>query len=406
MPELSARTLLDPSVLADPYPFYAALRRTAPVWPVPGVAAAVVSTWDLVTEAVGRTADFSNHLDRLLVTGADGRPTLFPMAERGSAIRTLATADPPEHTAHRRVVFPELVEARMAAMEPEVRALANPLVTAAVLAGRVELMRAVSNPLPMLVLARVLGLPGEDLAQLVEWAFLGTELLAGTVTGPRMAELGAAATAAAGYLAARLADAVDRPATTLLLGTVAAAVKADALPFEEAVATLVILLGAGGESTTSLIGSAVRMLAADPGQQQRLRSEPVLIPAFVEEVLRLECPFRFHYRTVARDTELGGVELRAGSTLLLSWASANRDGAEFERPDEVLLNRAPPRHHLGFGRGIHHCVGAPLARLETRVVLELLLAATGSFTLNPARPPAYVESLFVRRPAHLHLVFG
>jgi len=181
-------------------------------------------------------------------------------------------------------------------------------------------------------------------------------------------------------------------------------VNAGAISMPEAVATLVILLGAGGESTTSLVGNAVRMLADDASMQDRLRNEPALIAAFVEEVARLESPFRFHYRQVARDTELGGVELGRGATLLLLWAAANRDPHQIDRPDDVVLDRAVARHHLAFGRGIHYCVGAPLARLEARVVLELLLDRTRTFTLDPTRPPAYVPSFFVRRHAHLHLV--
>ena len=144
-------------------------------------------------------------------------------------------------------------------------------------------------------------------------------------------------------------------------------------------------------------------MASRPALQAELRRAPGLVPAFVEEVVRLESPFRFHYRAVTRDCELGGVPLRAGHRLMLSWASANRDESVFERPDEIDLERRFPRHHLSFGRGIHFCVGAPLARLETRVVLEELLAATQTFELDPARPPRYVPSLFVRRPARLVL---
>jgi cytochrome P450 len=147
----------------------------------------------------------------------------------------------------------------------------------------------------------------------------------------------------------------------------------------------------------------VRLLAERPELQAQLRREPGRLAAFIEEAVRLESPFRGHYRAVVRPARLGGVALEPGDRLLLLWASANRDEARFERPDELDLARRHPRDHLGFGRGIHFCVGASLARLEARVILEELLARTRRFTLHSALPPAHVPSLFVRRLAHLDL---
>ncbi|MCB0996983.1 MAG: cytochrome P450 [Acidimicrobiales bacterium] len=403
--ELTAEALLDDSIIQDPFPWYAELRDREPVFRVPGVDLALVSTWDCVTEAVGRVEDFSNHLEAVVIRGADGRPTLFDMGARGEAIHTLATADPPTHTSHRKVVFPELVERQMAAMADDVRSVAGPLIDAVVATGGAEWCSAVSNPLPMTVLCKVLGLPIDELDQLLDWAFKGTELLAGTVDLGRMVELGDAASHAAGYLGARLAEAMSAPGEDLL-GAVAKGVLADTISPAEAVATLVILLGAGGESTTSLTGNAVRLLAEQPDLQRHLRDDPEAIGAFVEEVVRLESPFRGHYRRVARDCELGGVELEEGTTVLLLWASANRDPHHYERPDEVWLDRPVLKQHFGFGRGIHHCVGAPLARLEARVLIEELLARTTDVRLAESPEPRYVSSMFVRRHDRLHVTVG
>ncbi len=153
---------------------------------------------------------------------------------------------------------------------------------------------------------------------------------------------------------------------------------------------------------TLLLDPAV--LAERPDLQQQLRDDPELIPTFLEEVLRLESPFRFMLRSVPADTTLDDVAIPAGSTVLVFYSAANRDPTEFDQPDELLLGRDVPRHHVAFGRGIHHCVGAPLARLEARVVLTRLLAATSSISLDPERPPTRVQSLFVRRHESLHLV--
>ena len=171
----------------------------------------------------------------------------------------------------------------------------------------------------------------------------------------------------------------------------------------DAIGTLTVLLGAGGESTASLIGNAVRMLADDPSLQEQVRADHGLIERFIEEAVRLESPFRGHYRQVKRDCELGGVTLTAGTTAFLLWSSANRDPAEFDRPDEVVLDRRIPRSHLAFGRGIHHCVGAPLARLETLCSLERLLQETSWFSLADDDQPRWEKSMFVRRHEHLPL---
>jgi cytochrome P450 len=163
------------------------------------------------------------------------------------------------------------------------------------------------------------------------------------------------------------------------------------------------LLSAGGESTTSLLGNAVRMLAEDPALQQRLRARPDDIDVFVEEALRLESPFRHMMRSVPHHTKLGGVDIAAGSTVLLFFAAGNRDHAQFDNPDRVDLTRGSPKRHLAFGHGIHFCVGAALARIEARAVLTELLEQTQDFTLDPDHDPQWVDSLLVRRHEQLHL---
>jgi cytochrome P450 family 144 len=399
---LSDIDILDPELLADPYPFYERLLREAPVWQAPGLDLFLVSSWDLVAEATGRVEELSSHLTTLVVTDPDGRPSLFDTSEFGPGSTTLATADPPEHTVHRKAVFPELVAREMARMEPVIRAAVGQRLNAARHQRSIEWTSAVANPIPMIVVARLFGFPPEDHALLLEWAFNGTDLLAGTNTLEEMARLVASADAASAYIADRLDGALAAPRQDLI-GAVTSAVSSGVLSRADGIGTLVILLGAGGESTASLIGNAVRILAEEPNLQAKLRADPPLIPAFVEEAIRLQTPFRGHFRQARRETELGGITIPTGATVFLLWAAANRDADEFDRPDQVLLDRRLA-HHMGFGRGIHFCVGAPLARLEAKVTLEMLLAHTASFQLDPARPPAYVSSVFVRRHQHLDLL--
>ena len=190
-----------------------------------------------------------------------------------------------------------------------------------------------------------------------------------------------------------------------MIGLMAQAVGDGELNDIEAMSILAVLIAAGGESTTSLTGTGARILAERPDLQDRLRADPSLIPAFVEEACRFEPPFRGHYRVVTHDTELAGKNLPGGSHLVLMWAAANRDETAYDRPNEVLLDRPNPRHHVGFGWGIHLCVGAPLARVEAKVAIETLLARTRAFSINPAAPPLrYYPSLLVRRLVSLPLL--
>lgn len=165
---------------------------------------------------------------------------------------------------------------------------------------------------------------------------------------------------------------------------------------------LVQLVGAGGESTAGLMGNAVRILGENPRLQQHIRENRALLPTFLEEALRLESPFRGHHRHVLTDTTLGGVQLPAGSHLTLLWGAANRDPAIFEDPDELRLDRRSPRGHITFGKGLHFCVGAALARLEARTAINLLLDRTREFAIKPDGAH-WVPSIMVRRHQKLEL---
>jgi cytochrome P450 family 144 len=252
------------------------------------------------------------------------------------------------------------------------------------------------------VLARVIGLPEDDVPRLLPLAYQGTELLAGLGDLARLEELASSAVEMAAYLAEHYATARRSPGDDLL-GDLARAAHTGGLTDDEAVAMLVQLVGAGGESTAGLIGNAARRLAEDAALQSRLRATPELVPALLEEVLRLDAPFRGHYRAVRRDTQLGGVTLPAGSHLILLWGAANRDPAQFDRPDGIDLNRPAARSHLAFGKGLHFCVGAGLARMEAHAAITELLVKTSSFTVDPDAPARWEPSIFVRRQASLTL---
>jgi cytochrome P450 family 144 len=401
--EIPGTLLLDPGVLRDPYPLYRRLREHAPVWEIAGTEVFVVSTFEFLVEASARVADFSSNMKCLLYRNDAGLPGRFTFGDAGD--QALATADPPLHEIHRRAVFPELVTKRMEALDPEINDLADGLVSRALETGTIEFMSAIGNVVPITMISRLIGFRGSNLDELWHSAVHMTRLVGSTLTLDELMSVAAAGDQVQAWIADQVAEAVKEPSDDLL-GAVARSIADGILTPHEGAGILTILLSAGGESTTSLLGNAVRMLAEDPELQDHLRRNLDQVPLFVEEALRLESPFRYMMRTVPADAALGGVDIPAGSTVLLLWAAGNRDSQEFEHPDEIDLNRRVPRRHVAFGRGIHHCVGAPLARIEARNVLSVLLDRTSSISLDPEHRPHWVDSLLVRRhqdlPVRLH----
>jgi cytochrome P450 len=400
MTMLTASMLLDPAVLQDPYDFYATLREQAPVWAVPGTDVVAVSTFELLSEAVARPEDFSSTMHCLLYRDEDGLPARLDFGE--AAMPTLATADPPMHTTHRRAVFPELVARRMCTLEDEIRALSETAVKQALGDDRFDFMATIGNVVPITVVAKLIGFRDINPMQLLEAAFDSTTMVGGTMSMDELNALVARTETIEAWITDQIAGTADRGEQGILLA-VRRALDAGTLQMGEATIILHTLLSAGGESTTSLLGNAVRMLAEDPGLQQRLREKPQELDVFVEEALRLESPFRQMMRSVPHDTTLGGVDIASGSTVLLLFAAGNRDPAQFENPDQIDLARDSPKRHLAFGHGIHFCVGAALARIEARAVLNALLKQTRDFSLDPHHAPRWVDSLLVRRHAQLQV---
>jgi cytochrome P450 len=403
--------LFDPEVVEEPHGYYAQLRAADPVHEIVGTGTYLVTRLDLIHEVVARPTIFSSvSVEFLHHRANDGLPGLrspFPGADVDlTAGAVLAAADPPDHTRQRKVLARRLSTAAMQAMEPEFRSLVDGVLDAALPSGRIEWMGQLAEPLPMVMVARVLGLPDAAAPRLKEQGYAAVEAIGGFVTEARSAELDRpmmdVGPVVDAYVEAYASGHFD-PNT--LIGVCAQAVADGELTEAEAFAMLFLLVTAGGESTTSLTGTGVRILAERPDLQDRLRREPELIPVFVEEACRLDPPFRGHYRRVVEDTSLDGVALPAGSTVVLAWPAANRDPAAFSKPDEIDLERTNPRQHVGFGWGIHLCVGAPLARIEAKVAFEQLLARTTSFAVDPAIAPLrHHRSLMIRRLVTLPLV--
>ena len=392
--------LFDRESLQDPYPLYTRMRAGGAVRRIGDSDFYAVSSWDAVVDAVTRVDDFSSNLTATMVYQPDGTVAPFTMAPFQDPSHTLATADDPTHAAHRKWLIPHLAVKKIRALEEFVLATAQRLWTEGMRDGRIEWMGAVANRLPMLVVAQIIGVPEADVDKLVEWGYGGTQLLEGLVSADQLAAAAASVMELAEYITDHFKRAAADPRDNLLSG-LAIGCAAGELNDVVALAMMITLFAAGGESTASLLGSATWILAARPDIQRRLRENPELLEPFIDETLRYEPPFRGHYRHVATDTSLAGTELRAGSHLVLLWGAANRDPAHFDAPDEFQLDRASGNGHISFGKGAHFCVGAALARLEARIVLRQLLDRTVDVSVvNVGR---WLPSLLVRRLQHLEL---
>lgn len=401
--------LFDPAVVEDPYEYFARLRDEDPVHRVPGTDAFLVTRMDLIHEVIGDTARFSSDTVRFLHLDAQGRPELFSansdMVEGLDVPMVLATADPPDHTRQRRVLSRLFTKSAIDARESDTRALVDSILDRHIERGSMEWMRDAAVPIPAVVLSRLLGL-SDDAAEFVrEFGYASGEQISGFATEEHCREIqGIIADLGPVADAYGLARSSAQPDQGTVVGVCARAVAAGDLDDIEALVILLLLVSAGSESTTSLIGTGAALLARDLGLQEALRANPQLIERFVEEACRIDPPFRGHYRRVTEDTELAGVALPAEARLVLVWPAANHDGSAFACPDQIDLDRAGARRHVGFGWGIHLCLGAPLARMEARVTFERLLARTTSFELDvPADSLAHHQTLLVRRLVELPL---
>ncbi|MGV0745071.1 cytochrome P450 [Mycolicibacterium sp. XJ870] len=396
-----AQELFTPACLQDPYPLYDRMRAHAPVQQVGDSQFFVVSSFDAVVEATARTEDFSSNLTATMWHQPNGTVVPFVMGTRGDPAHVLATADAPSHAAHRKLVLPRMAARRMRELEPFIAAAAENLLVEA--GSEFDWMATLADRLPMLVVAQLLGLPSTDVDRLVGWAYASTQLLDGLVEADQLTSAGIAAIELGGYLIDKFEQAAANPQDNLL-GDLASYCASEQLGSETAALMLIQLVGAGAESTASLLGSAAWLLAQRPDIAQRIRQDRDLVTAFLEEALRFESPFRGHYRHVMADTELAGTALPSDSRLLLLWGAANRDPAVFDEPHEFRLGRANAKGHLAFGKGAHFCVGAALARLEARIVVSLLLSV--STDIQAAGDAEWLPSLLVRRLRRLPLTLS
>jgi cytochrome P450 len=388
---------MHPKKKADPYPLYEDIRRQGLVRSGLG---AYVTAGHATAERVLR----DRRLSSSPVHRRGYQPLSYPDGDprAGLSGESLLFLDPPDHTRLRRLVSRAFTPKAIADLEPHIRQVTGRLLDAA---GdeSFDLIDALAFPLPMAVICRLLGVPAEDQARFRVW---GHELAAtlepmtewAAKTDPRTAELALAA-----YLRDLVAKRRANPDDSLLSAMIAAEEEGDRLSPGELVTMAVLLLVAGFETTVNLIGNGTVALLREPEQWQRLRAEPALVPGAVEELLRYDSPVQLTSRIATEDLDLDGTAVRRGTPVIVAIGGANRDPAVFEQPGRLVVDRANASRHLSFSFGIHHCLGAPLARLEGRVALEELTRRYAGLTLagTPVRRPLLVLRGFEHVPVRV-----
>jgi cytochrome P450 len=360
----------DEATRRDPFPLYARARREQPVYAHEG----------LPVFSIFRHADVQAMLKDPATWSSAFPPP--PGMTAADLLPSMLVTDPPAHTRLRSLVSQAFTPRMIQRLEPRMVAIADELLDAALEARRVDLVEALSYPLPVIVIAEMIGVPSEDRVQFKLWSDEAVANLGVVFFGPppeeRLAVMRRVVSEMRAYFGGLAAERRKRPREDLLSGLVAAEVEGSRLSFDELIAMLILLLVAGNETTTTLISNAALELLAHPATLARLRAEPGLLPGAVEEVLRYSSPIQMDPRRATRAVELHGRRIEADQFVLAWLGSANRDESVFPDADVFDVARSSSRH-LAFGFGPHYCLGAGLAQLEAQVALRALLARTRSF---------------------------
>lgn len=391
--------LLSPALVADPHPALHALRARDPVHWSPRHEAWLLTRHDDVSAAF-RDARLSN--DRVGSLFSD--PASL---EARILSHWMEFQDPPRHTRLRALVSKAFTPRVVEALRPRVAALVDELLDEIEAAPRCDLVAAFAHPLPASVIAEMLGVPAADRGLFRGWSDDILGLVFGGGGSERFARARKGFAELDAYFRALLDARRKAPRDDLLSALVAAEERGDALSRDEVVGTCVLLLFGGHETTTNLLASSVWLLDRNPDARERLRREPGLLASAVEELLRYEGPSKLMVREVREPVEMRGRRFAPGERVFLLQCAANRDPEVFPEPDRLDLARRP-NPHLGFGFGVHYCLGAPLARLEAQLAIPALLARFPALrVLDDARSaPSWRPTLLSRGLARLPVDAG
>jgi len=410
----------DESLVEDPYPYLDELRSECPVLPLPHLGVVAVTGYEEAWEIYKDTDTFSS------CNSVIGPYATFPVPLEGDDVSAIVaeyrdqlpmfehmvTMDPPEHTRERAILMRLLTPRRLQDNEAFMWGLADRQLDEFVPGGRCEFISAYAQPFAMLVVADVLGVPKEDHERFRQGFGLGKnvgEIGDKTEDGVGENPLSWLDVEFAEYIEDRRREPRDDVLTKLALATYPDGSIPEVI---NVVRTSTFLFAAGQETTARLLAAALKHLAEHPEIQEQLRADHGLIPGFLEEVLRVESPVKTDFRLAKRTTNVAGVDIKAGTPVMLLNGAANRDPRRFECPNEFRIDRPNAQAHIAFGRGAHSCPGGPLARVEGRVSLERILDRMHDIRLSEehhgpagARRFDYEPTWILRGLTKVHLEF-
>lgn len=400
-PTLTLVRLLDPEVLADPYPLYARLRSEDPVHWDPFLHAWVVTRYDDVVTVLH---DFS----------ADRTPTPAELERMGLGriapiaqvmVKQMLFMDPPAHTRLRNLAASAFAPYRMEVLRGHIQEIADSLLEAVQARGRMDVIRDFAAPLPAILTAEMLGVPAADHERLKGWSQDFAEMLGNFQHNPdRVAGVLKSVEEMTSYFRSALHALPSAPREGLLQSLATARIGSDRLTEEEVVANAIVTMVGGQETTTNLIGNGIVTLLRNRGEMRRLMDDPTLAPSAVEELLRYESPSQHTARLAPKDTLLGGKRIARRQAVIAVMGAANRDPVRFPDPDRLDLSR-PNNRHVAFGWAAHFCFGAPLARIEGQIAFRSLLAKLPSLELEGG-PLVWRENLGLRGLTALPVTFA
>jgi cytochrome P450 len=390
-PDLDLRS---PANLRDPYPAHRWLRDHEPLHWSEGLQGWIVSRYADVLEVFNRPARFSSERFRKLAPRfRSERPEVRAVADVLSD--WLVFRDPPDHTRLRTLLQKTFTPRHLEKNRDGIQITVDSLIDRVAERGEMDFIRDFAFPLPAIVIAILLGAPKEDIEPIKLWSDRLAAHVGGAVDGrDNFSEAKAGVDALVDYFRRLLAQRRRRPGDDLMSLLLRAEHEGERLSAEEVVSNCVLLLFAGHETTTNLLGNGLLHLLRDPDSERALRARPALVERAVEELLRIECPVAATIKVALEDFEWHGARIQRGERLIPFMASANRDPRQFERPDRLDLGRHPNRH-LAFGYGIHFCLGAPLARLEAQLAFTTLLRRFPQLRLDGSEP-RWKPQIFMR----------
>ena len=391
--------LLDPDVLADPYPLYHRLRREDPVHWDPFLHSWVVTRYaDVVRVLRDFSAQRTPTSERLTTMGLSA---LNPIAN--VMVKQMLFLDPPAHTRIRSLASAAFTPQRVEALRSHIRDIVRNLLAKVKPNGRMDVIADLAEPLPGIVTAEMLGVPVEDHRQLKLWSQDFAEMLGNFQHNPdHVPKILKTTEEMTAYFRSAMRKENLRP-DGLVSSLMNADIHGDCLTEEEVIANSIMTMIGGQETTTNLIGSGTLSLLRNPDQLEKLRANLSLIPSAVEELLRYESPIQHTARLTPEDTEMGGKQIRKRQAVIAVMAAANRDPEHFPDPDRLDITREDNRH-VAFGYGAHFCFGAPLARMEGQIALEEMVRQFSSCSLEPG-PLVWRTNLSLRGLTSLRINF-